>query len=585
MRRSIIAAMGIIIAACAFFYALRPVNDADFFWHLKTGEYIYQHKAIPSEDPFSFTTPSPATSRVHFILTSYWFSQVIFYLSYSLAGMKGIVLLRGLMIGLLLFMMARLRKGDTIIYQGLLLISAIIMLEGYPMERPQVFSFIFFAALLRLLNRLRKEEYQQTEHGNALVRKETVLLAGLMVLWANMHGGVLIGQATIMVVLFIEAIKFCHPFLDPPGRRVYLRLLVAGAAGLLFSFLNPNSYHALLELINMPVSMRANNLEFQSTFELFRRYSATNMILFWSVVCLAAAGILIKLRKPDITETVLLVCIGFFSLTQIRYIAFFLIVAIPAVAEAFSLPRIRSSARLIIIGAALCAAGYFVRDESGLQNISSRVWVNEYFYPAKAADFILSQDLKGNMYNEQNWGGYLIWRLGPERKVFMDGRQLSEAVFSQANLIDMASPEKIAGLPLWKSMLDAYGIRYIVVPFFQLNGTLKPLVVRLLEDAQWRPVFFSLNSTIFVKDSPENYPVLRRYSIPREIFIDDLINVCSRLIRENERNIFALIAKGDLYILKKMPEEARRMYEQALKAAPFNRTVQERLKDYSSPNP
>ena len=42
-------------------------------------------------------------------------------------------------------------------------------------------------------------------------------------------------------------------------------------------------------------------------------------------------------------------------------------------------------------------------------------------FPVDAANFIESENLKGPMYNDYNWGGYLMWRL-PQRKVSIDGR-------------------------------------------------------------------------------------------------------------------------------------------------------------------
>jgi hypothetical protein len=42
-------------------------------------------------------------------------------------------------------------------------------------------------------------------------------------------------------------------------------------------------------------------------------------------------------------------------------------------------------------------------------------------FPEHAAEFVESRPLSGPLYNDFNWGGYLIWRL-PEFQVSMDGR-------------------------------------------------------------------------------------------------------------------------------------------------------------------
>ena len=44
-----------VLVATALAYLLRPIMDPDFFWHLKTGEWIREHRGLPASDPFSYT--------------------------------------------------------------------------------------------------------------------------------------------------------------------------------------------------------------------------------------------------------------------------------------------------------------------------------------------------------------------------------------------------------------------------------------------------------------------------------------------------------------------------------------------------
>jgi hypothetical protein len=45
----------VYVFALSFFFAARPLSDGDFWWHLKTGEYILNTRSIPKTDFFSFT--------------------------------------------------------------------------------------------------------------------------------------------------------------------------------------------------------------------------------------------------------------------------------------------------------------------------------------------------------------------------------------------------------------------------------------------------------------------------------------------------------------------------------------------------
>ena len=144
------------IAAVSFFHLTRDIRDPDFFWHLKTGQWTCEHREIPVKDPFSFPTEGLQSVREHFVMSSYWLSQIIFWLFYRVAGMPGIVLLRFMVVGILLFVMIKRKEGDSTLYTGLLLLFLSLLLNSYPIERPQVFSFVFFGVLLYLLEGVRE---------------------------------------------------------------------------------------------------------------------------------------------------------------------------------------------------------------------------------------------------------------------------------------------------------------------------------------------------------------------------------------------------------------------------------------------
>ena len=72
------------------------IKDPDFFWHLKTGEYIYQHKALPETDPFAFTSLTkdplhPESKRIKFILLIHWSfgtQKKVFYTEIQVKAIK-----------------------------------------------------------------------------------------------------------------------------------------------------------------------------------------------------------------------------------------------------------------------------------------------------------------------------------------------------------------------------------------------------------------------------------------------------------------------------------------------------------------
>ncbi len=52
----------------------------------------------------------------------------------------------------------------------------------------------------------------------------------------------------------------------------------------------------------------------------------------------------------------------------------------------------------------------------------ARSLISPYPYPASACEFMKQHELQGNILNTYEWGEYLIWKMAPESKVFIDGR-------------------------------------------------------------------------------------------------------------------------------------------------------------------
>jgi len=65
----------------------------------------------------------------------------------------------------------------------------------------------------------------------------------LMMVWANMHPGFIVGQVTLIFYMIMEGIKFLHPSFRPIEKTAYKRLCLAALLGIIFSLLNPNIYH------------------------------------------------------------------------------------------------------------------------------------------------------------------------------------------------------------------------------------------------------------------------------------------------------------------------------------------------------
>ena len=122
-------------------------------------------------------------------------------------------------------------------------------------------------------------------------------------------------------------------------------------------------------------------------------------------------------------------------------------------------------------------------------------------YPEKAVRFVEETGLKGNMYNTLDFGGYLIWRTYPERKVFVDGRL---DVFEEV-LIDQLILTQLG----FEKLIRKYNIKYAIMSYYPdyadyINPN--PVFGRELALVYWDDV-----AMVYLLRTPENLDIIKKY--------------------------------------------------------------------------
>src|ERR1035441_2081655 len=163
--------------------------DSDFWWHLKTGQYIVDNHRLPVPDPFAFTTagagdayPGEALTR-HFNLTHEWLAQALIYLVWRATGFGGVVLFRAALLAAfcaVVGLVAWRRCGGF--YRSLAAACAAAgMAIPFALDRPYLITFLLLAATIAIL------EY----------RRWLWFLPVLFPIWANCHGGFFLGWVVL----------------------------------------------------------------------------------------------------------------------------------------------------------------------------------------------------------------------------------------------------------------------------------------------------------------------------------------------------------------------------------------------------
>jgi hypothetical protein len=99
---------------------------------------------------------------------------------------------------------------------------------------------------------------------------------------------------------------------------------------------------------------------------------------------------------------------------------------------------------------------------------------------------VLARDGYDRIFTSDLWGGYLIYRLYPKAKVFIDGRSDFYGTPFELKYLDM-----VAGKYDWDQNLDKYGAQTVLLPAdLALASALK-------ENPRWRVVYDDKTAIIF----------------------------------------------------------------------------------------
>ncbi|MFH0851332.1 MAG: hypothetical protein V1876_01140, partial [Candidatus Peregrinibacteria bacterium] len=233
-RVSLLLGFAAIFWICTF-----KIMDRDFWWHVTAGNIMLQTHNIIRTDPFAYTR-----AGLPYLATHEWLAQILLWLVYHFSGATGIILLRGVIastsIGFLL-LLARKQHFPNI----LLAVWAVVITKGSFLERPQLFTFVFFALFLLLAFR-----FLDAESFRSRLR---MCLAFVMLefLWVNMHGGAaLLGCAIVMFVLLQESVHWWRWKMKEKKQEVFLLCTTLGLMAFVLVS-PPNGFGTLRYLWNL----------------------------------------------------------------------------------------------------------------------------------------------------------------------------------------------------------------------------------------------------------------------------------------------------------------------------------------------
>ena len=516
------------------------IRDTDIWLNLKVGEHTLANRALTVPDPFSYTSATGAARYAgeeitrYFNLTHEWLAQVMMYLVYAAAGFPGLVLARAFLlvvfcaqVGWIAF---RRTGGFTISLAAALLAGAVAF--HFQQSRPFLVTFVFLAVTMAILES----------------RRGMWVLPAVFVVWANCHAGFFTGWLVLGAYCGEAVIERLR------GRPVEgeRRLWLVAASSLLASALNPNGFRVVQVLFFYQRSqIQSSNLEWQRP--IFWTPDIYALVLFGPLAALAAAW-----RRARPVDWLLYLGFAAISLMAVRNVIFLGLVS-PVVMAAYA-PRRRW---LPPAALALAAAGllwFDIAPAAASGNLFA-LRAAEWQLPSGAADFIQAHRISDRMFNPYESGGYLVWRLWPLQRDFIDPRGLSEEAYTDYQHIltntDAGGGKGADGL------LRKYGIGMLVLDGFDyLSGQVYPLAVELTDPGQteWKLVQADAQSVVFLRRPPPGVEPLAG----REALLASLDRQCDEHMRHDPSRPRCARGLGELYSSLGNTDQALRWMERYL---------------------
>jgi hypothetical protein len=460
----------------------RPVTDPDLWWHLRTGQWIVETGHVPHTDPFSFTRAGQAW------VAHEWLSDVVFYGLWKHGGFAALIVFSAIVTTasfILLYLRCLSGGGKWHWAVAATVLGALAAAPSWGV-RPQIFTFMLASLLLWLME--RGED------------RPTLLLwiPPLFLLWLNLHAGFALCPVLLLaygIGLTIETATGTTPWKE--ARPTILRVVILLAACLALVPLNPSGaelYRYPFDTLRSP-GMRSLIGEWHSPD--FHEWLYRPFLLAWLLLLASLAN---SRSRPKGRVLAPLLLTAFASLDAVRHIPIFLLLAMPVITAALpetaetssNTERRPTSSRLRplfnAVAVILMAVFALVRWVSLARSQDTR---EAEEFPQKAVACLRAGDYPQNIFVYYDWGGYAIWKLYPEYRVFVDGRAdlYGDDLLRQF----MTAVQLRAG---WREVLDNWKVEAVLVP------PACALAQALLLDSNWHTAFSDSKAILLVRRQP-----------------------------------------------------------------------------------
>lgn len=379
-----------------------------------------------------------------------WAAEISAYLLTTIAGLSGLIVAKALMGLVSLTLLFRLLKRNKA--GGLVLF--VLMWLGYHVlqvrlcTRIELFSFIFFPALLLLVHTAR-ENLQQ--------KWLPFLTFATFILWANTHAGFAYGL--VLIGCFSIGTRWSHD--SPIGIKTIDRMFIGALLG---SLVNPWGFHLFAIFLQ-------HASDFKNGVDVLAEWGAPTFAdapAFWTTFVLGSVAVVTILMKRQRTLYAWIPAFVVFAVFGARYLrttSYLAFIALPLVGlwmSQYTLKTAMTTILTVIVGGLLWFEKPFFRWPVSFPIVDARS------IPQGGLEFLDQHKINGRLFNSYGFGGFVEWKDPHTRPVFMDGRYIFFPLVSAYQDIMLGKQKEISA-DNWAHYFNDLGVDYVLTKYEPLR--------------------------------------------------------------------------------------------------------------------
>ncbi len=466
--------------------------DPDLWGHVRFGQDVLAQRRLIFYDQYSYSAPG------HLWLNHEWLTEVLMGAIYNAFGTVGLNLMKfACSAATIIFLALAMEETESPArVQFAILIAASVPLATHLQFRPQIFTFALMSSLLAIFSRY-----------NYRGRAPVWLAIPILAVWANLHGGFIMGLAALGT---FTAVVFAQDLSLGRGMRRTMWLLAITAAStiatlatpygvvtwqaVIHALQNPHTRTAIVDWLSLPDSLLLH-------WRQGRVAGVAGKIL--ALAMFAALGVtFIKTPRGGdialISIAALMIAAAFLAVRNLPLAVIATVtpltrhtaLVLEARRERLGLPMAHAKDRSPTINQLMVAVAAF--ELLILTGLFSKKMAASDPYPAGAMSYMKEHHLSGNILADFQWGEYVIWHMPPASKVFIDGRY--DTVYPP-KVIDDYLPFT-HGEVVGKEILVNYPHDFLLVG--QKNNPAYKLVIA---QPGWKQIYRDDSCVLFARDT------------------------------------------------------------------------------------